>query len=277
MPQWRKLHPRIQQSLDVNDMPDDFHRLLWSWLPLGLDREGRILDNAALVKARVMPLREDVSLERVQQALDWYAKHGADETHPERTMIVRYTVNGRGYFYVPNFDKYQGWRGREGLSIYPAPPGQEQVSDLVTDSVTDQVTDQVSAQNRIRTESEENRIESEQNQNRGASRSLPRGRSGLRPISDLISPLSLSDSDSDLTLTDAARIERAIHIRERAERRKLPGREEGQMRQWANEYTPAVLYEATRRTAFKKPDNFGGYLRKTLEQIGKPREGQEAE
>lgn len=152
MPQWRKLHTRICQSLDVNDMPDDFHRLLWSWLPLGLDREGRILDNAALVKARVMPLREDVSLERVQQALDWYAEQG---------LLMRYSVNGRAYFYVPTFARYQGRRGRESPSVYPAPPGQEQVAEAVVDLVQEQVTEwvneQVTAQNRI--DVEEKRID----------------------------------------------------------------------------------------------------------------------
>lgn len=119
--------------------------------------------------------------------------------------------------------------------------------------------------------------ESDQNQTRlvtETQRAIA-NRTGLRPISDLIP--SLSVPDSDLTpkrappQTDAARIEYAIQIRERAERRKLPGREETQMRQWANEYGAAALYEATRRTAFKRPDNFGGYLRKTLEQIGQAR------
>ena len=44
MPTWRKLHVKATESLDINDMPDDFHRLLWVMLPLGLDREGRGLD-----------------------------------------------------------------------------------------------------------------------------------------------------------------------------------------------------------------------------------------
>ena len=146
MPQWRKLHTRIRQSLDVNDMPDDFHRLLWSWLPLGLDREGRILDNPALVKAMVMPLREDVSLEQVQKALDWYTEHG---------MIMRYSVNGRSYLHVPTFDKYQGRRGREAVSIYPPPLVQEQVTELVHD----QVTERVIPQNRIEVEEKRTDVE----------------------------------------------------------------------------------------------------------------------
>lgn len=126
-------------------------------------------------------------------------------------------------------------------------------SESESETDTDTESDQSQSQSRLVTKT--------------ASRTRPK--SGLRPISDLISPSFSSDSDS---LTDAARIEKAISIRERAERGKLSAREEAQMRQWANEYGPAVLYEATRRTAFKKPDNFGAYLRKTLEQIGKPRD-----
>lgn len=253
MPQWRKLHSRIRQSLDVNDMPDDFHRLLWSWLPLGLDREGRILDNVALVKARTMPLREDVALQQMQQALDWYVAHG---------MLVRYSVNGRSYLYAPTFRGYQGRRGREAVSIYPAPLGQDQVNDEVPDPVTDQVAPRIE-QNQKRRE-----VESEQNRSRSKDGSVPSIRGFKRPA-DLISSQALSDSDlkpkRGPPATDAARIEHAIQIRERAEHGKLPTKEEATMRRWATKYGAARLYEATQRTAFKKPKNFGAYLRKTLE------------
>jgi hypothetical protein len=57
-------------------LPDDFTRLLWVILPLGLDREGRGLDNASWVKAKIMPLRTDVTLEQVEAALTWYAERG---------------------------------------------------------------------------------------------------------------------------------------------------------------------------------------------------------
>ena len=128
--------------------------------------------------------------------------------------------------------------------------------------------------------------ESDQRQNQNQTRVVtPTTRaigkdSGLRPISDLISSLSPSDSDTDTDvppkrgppLTDAARIERAVQIREHVERRQLPAREQTQMRQWATDYGAAALYEATARAASKKPRNFGAYLRKTLEQIGKARE-----
>lgn len=135
MPQWRKLHTKVTESLDFNEMPDDFTRLVWVLLPLGLDREGRSLDNASLVKARLMPLRDDVSSAQVAAALDWYARRG---------MIVRYQVSGHRYFYVPTFRHYQGNTSREAESTYPEPLSQECASQsrpthdlLTTNSSTD--------------------------------------------------------------------------------------------------------------------------------------------
>jgi hypothetical protein len=115
MATWRKLHTKIVESLDVNDMPDDFTRLVWAFLPLGLDKEGRCLDNPSFVKAKIMPLRDDVAPKRMKEALDWFA---------ERGMIVRYEVAGRAYFYVPTFGEYQGDTSRECKSNYPAPQDQ---------------------------------------------------------------------------------------------------------------------------------------------------------
>lgn len=113
MPKWRKLHTKAVESLDINEMPDDFTRLMWVMLPLKLDREGRGLDNPSWVKSMTMPLRTDVTLKMVSSALGWYA---------ERGMIERYAVNGRSYFWVPSFRTYQGNTIKEAESTYPPPP-----------------------------------------------------------------------------------------------------------------------------------------------------------
>lgn len=113
MPTYRKLHTKIVESLDVNDMPDDFHRLFWTLLPLALCREGRGLLNGAWLKSRLFPLREDISHEHVRQTFQWFIDHG---------MVEPYTVSGREYFYVPTFAKYQGATIKEKESDYPPPP-----------------------------------------------------------------------------------------------------------------------------------------------------------
>lgn len=111
MPQWRKLHTKTLESLDINDMPDDFTRLLWVLLPLILDSEGRGLDNLTWIRSNVFPLREDVTLEMIGSAMDWFADRG---------MIKRYQVAGRKYFYIPTFGNYQDTK-REAESKYPEP------------------------------------------------------------------------------------------------------------------------------------------------------------
>jgi hypothetical protein len=113
MPRWRKLHVKTVDSLDINDMPDDFTRLLWILLPLGLDSEGRGIDNPSWVKAKVMPLREDVTTKQVQAALDWFESRG---------MICCYEIGARHYFYIPTWHTYQGDTKREATSVLPAPP-----------------------------------------------------------------------------------------------------------------------------------------------------------
>jgi hypothetical protein len=113
MPQWRKLHVKVTESLDLNDMPDDFTRLLWVLLPLGADREGRGLDNGGWIKAKAMPLRMDVTHAMIEDAMAWYA---------ERGMVRRYEVDGRAYFDITNFSKYQGNNTKEAESNYPPAP-----------------------------------------------------------------------------------------------------------------------------------------------------------
>ena len=113
MPRYRKLHTKTLESLDVNEMPDDFTRLFWTLLPLVLCREGRGLNSATWLRSKLFPLRQDVSTEQMQAALDWCT---------ERGMIVPYEVEGRDYFHVPSFHKYQGNTTKEAESDYPPPP-----------------------------------------------------------------------------------------------------------------------------------------------------------
>lgn len=111
MPKYRKLHVRSTESWDINDMPDDFTRLLWLMLPLGLCREGRGVDNTSWIKSKIMPLRTDVTDEMIEAAMIWYTDRG---------MIIRYQVEKRDYFYLPKFHNYQGNTTKEAESIYPA-------------------------------------------------------------------------------------------------------------------------------------------------------------
>lgn len=112
MPAWRKLHVKTVESLDFNDLPDDFSRLLWLLLPLKLCRDGRGPDIPQWVISSLFPLRSGVSHEQVVSSFGVYHELG---------MIERYEVNGRKYFQVKNWQKYQGKTDREAESPYPPP------------------------------------------------------------------------------------------------------------------------------------------------------------
>lgn len=118
MPTYRKLHTKVTQSFDFNEMPDDFTRVLWLLLPLGLDCEGRGIYNASWIKAKLMPLREDVTGQQINGAMEWLAN---------RKMVIPYTVDGRTYFYVPTFKQYQSGTEKEAKSVLPTPPSTQEL------------------------------------------------------------------------------------------------------------------------------------------------------
>lgn len=113
MPQYRKLHTKVTQSFDFNEMPDDFTRCLWLLLPLALDCEGRGIYNASWIKAKLMPLREDIDNSPILAAMEWFTN---------RMMIEVYSVDRRKYFLIPTFKQYQTGTEKETKSILPAPP-----------------------------------------------------------------------------------------------------------------------------------------------------------
>ena len=124
MPKYRKLHTKTVESLDLNEMPDDLTRLMWVLLPLALCREGRGLHSGAWLKSKLFPLREDINSELVWQKFQWFVGRG---------MVVPYEVEGRSYFYVPTFHKYQGNTVKEAESDYPPPPDLVETSADETD------------------------------------------------------------------------------------------------------------------------------------------------
>ncbi len=78
-----------------------------------LDREGRGRYNDTWVRSKIFPLRNDVTDEQVCLAMGWLYT---------RRMIIPYQSNGRSYFHVPSFPRYQGDTSKEAESYYPPPP-----------------------------------------------------------------------------------------------------------------------------------------------------------
>jgi hypothetical protein len=152
MPKYRQLHTKIVDSFDFSEMPDDFTRLFWVLLIVVVDSDGRGIDSTSWIRSRMFPLRENVSLDEIETAMDWLCN---------REMIDRYQVAGRKYFEVINFKSYQSGTEKEAKSIFPANPNSLQSysrvtpellptksasdADAYTDSNTDSNTDSLSA------------------------------------------------------------------------------------------------------------------------------------
>lgn len=113
MPKYRQLHTKIVDSYDFNDMPDDFTRVFWILLTVTVDSEGRALDNSSWLRSRMFPLRENMDTKPIDKAMDWLS---------HRRMIIRYSSNGRNYFYIPTFKSYQSGTEKEAKSVLPEPP-----------------------------------------------------------------------------------------------------------------------------------------------------------
>jgi hypothetical protein len=114
MPKYRQLHLKLLDSVDFNEMPDDFTRLVWVLLPLIVDSEGRGKCISNWIRSKMFPLRDDITIQQLQSAIRWFVLQG---------LVVDYIgEDGEYYFYIRNFKKYQTGSEKEGRSYIPAPP-----------------------------------------------------------------------------------------------------------------------------------------------------------
>ena len=111
MPHFRKLHIKTVESLDVNDMSNDFVRLTWVLLPLKCCKEGRGMYLGSWLRSNLYPLREDVTSAMVMDAMSEFIQMG---------MIIAYSVGRREYFQIANWHDYQA-TSKEAPSPYPSP------------------------------------------------------------------------------------------------------------------------------------------------------------
>lgn len=88
----------------------DFEFRLWIGLILVVDDAGRGDARPAIIKGRVFPLRERVSLRDINDALHGLAAKGC---------VSLYNVGGKPYFWFPTWDKHQ--RIRNVRQKYPSP------------------------------------------------------------------------------------------------------------------------------------------------------------
>lgn len=111
----------IKDSMLVSDKIaslSDFEFRLWIGLILSVDDMGRGDARAAIIKGRVFPLRERVSLRDIEDALHGLAAKGC---------VSLYTVGGKPYFWFPTWGKHQ--RIRDVKPKYPGPEEEDSRQD----------------------------------------------------------------------------------------------------------------------------------------------------
>ena len=130
----------------------DFEFRLWVGLITFVDDKGRGDARPVLLRSYLFPLREDITTPQVAEALDSLARQGC---------IKFYQVEGKPYFYFPNWDKHQ--RVRNIREKYPAPPSAATCGESRPESESESVSESES-ENETESESEsehEAEVESE--------------------------------------------------------------------------------------------------------------------
>lgn len=103
----------IKESICTSDSIEslsDFHEAFFYRLIVNCDDYGRMDARPAILKARLYPLRDRVSLKDIQKALKSLSEVGC---------IELYEVNGKPYLFLPSWEKHQQIRAKR--SKFPEP------------------------------------------------------------------------------------------------------------------------------------------------------------
>lgn len=141
----RLIRDSIFTSESVSQM-SDFQFRVWISLLVYVDDYGRGDARAAIIKGHCFPLAERTTAKQIDDAIDALVGLGS---------VVRYTVNGKPYLYIPTWERYQNVRNQK--SKYPAP--------VAADDGVLQIADDCKQLNTIVCKSSRNPIQSESNPN----------------------------------------------------------------------------------------------------------------
>ncbi|MEW8985568.1 MAG: hypothetical protein AB2401_00855 [Bacillus sp. (in: firmicutes)] len=109
MAEKRMLSKVISISEKVNELPDVFDMLLFTWMIPHTDDFGRMVGSPAKVKALVVPLQsKDIS--EIKASLS--RLHAAE-------LIAWYEVDGERFIQILNFDKHQQGLHKRTKSKFP--------------------------------------------------------------------------------------------------------------------------------------------------------------
>lgn len=113
----------IRESICTSDSIDGlswFEEVLFYRLIVSCDDFGRYDGRTAIIKNRLFPLKENLTLKTVENALHGLASAG---------LVALYTSQGKRFLYLPTWGKYQNQRAKE--SKYPEPVEPTQADEII--------------------------------------------------------------------------------------------------------------------------------------------------
>lgn len=113
----------IRESICTSDSVDKlswFEEVLFYRLIVNCDDFGRFDGRAAVVKNRLFPLKENLTLKTVENALHGLASAG---------LIALYVFEGKRFLYLPTWGKYQTQRAK--VSKFPSPDDGKQADEII--------------------------------------------------------------------------------------------------------------------------------------------------
>ena len=142
----------LKESICVSDDIDGlswFEEVVFYRLIVNCDDYGRFDGRPAVLKNRLFPLKESVTLKSVTEAVHTLASAG---------LVVLYEYEGKPYLYIPTWTKHQNVRAKR--SKYPEPPVDNSV-EKSADSICEQMQSSESKSPRTRTRESNTTSESE--------------------------------------------------------------------------------------------------------------------
>lgn len=114
----RMLNMEIARSSRFQALEDDFARLIATWMIPFLDKNGVMCAEPSLVRADLVPLREDKTTADVAKALESMEKVG---------LISFFEDRGRKWLVWKNFvaNQHSSWRPDREATTFPDPPSAE--------------------------------------------------------------------------------------------------------------------------------------------------------
>lgn len=135
----------IKESVCVSDSIDSlswFEEVLFYRLIVNCDDYGRFDGRAAVIKSRLFPLKDSVTVKAVSDAINKLAS---------AELVTLYVFEGKPYLYLPTWDKHQQVRARR--SKYPEPSSDLISSDIICNQMISDVP-VIQSKNESKNESE---------------------------------------------------------------------------------------------------------------------------